>query len=113
MERSLRFYRDFLGMEVGTSWGDDWVELDAQPVTVALCRTSADPSSKEGVTSGAHATSLFFAVEDVPAALAAAKAAGYEVRQDVMDGETCTSAGIVDPDGHVVGLHMRKDGTWG
>ena len=35
------------------------------------------------------------------------------VKQEPMDGETCVSAAILDPDGNVVGLHTRKDGTWG
>jgi len=113
MERSLRFYRDFLGMEVGTSWGNEWVELNAPPTTLALCRAGADPSSSEGVTSGPHAPSLFFAVEDVAAAVEAARQAGYHVKQATVDGETCVSAALLDPDGNVVGLHMRKDGTWG
>jgi catechol 2,3-dioxygenase-like lactoylglutathione lyase family enzyme len=113
MERSLRFYRDFLGMEEGSNWGDYWVELNAPPTTLALCRAGADPSSSEGVTSGAHAPALFFAVEDVSAAIAAAKRAGYVVKQEPEDGEVCVSAALLDPDGNVVGLHTRKDGTWG
>jgi len=112
MERSLRFYRDFLGMAVGAQWEDAWVELDAPPTTLALVRAGAD-SSSEGVTTGGHAPSISLAVEDVPAALAAAREAGYTVKQEPMDSPVCVSAAILDPDGNVVGLHMRKDGTWG
>jgi predicted enzyme related to lactoylglutathione lyase len=52
-------------------------------------------------------------VEDVSAAIAAAKRAGYVVKQEPEDGEVCVSAALLDPDGNVVGLHTRKDGTWG
>ena len=112
MERSLRFYRDFLGMEVGANWGNEWVELDAPPTTLALVRAGAD-NSAEGVTTGGHAPSVFLAVEDVGAALEQARRAGYIVKQEAMDGPVCVSAALLDPDGNVVGLHTRKDSTWG
>ena len=112
MERSLRFYRDFLGMEVGANWGNEWVELDAPPTTLALVRAGADRSA-EGVTTGVHAPSIALAVEDVAAALEQARAAGYTVKQEPMDSPVCVSAAVLDPDGNLVGLHTRKDGTWG
>lgn len=112
MERSLRFYRDFLGMEVGANWGNEWVELDAPPTTLALVRAGAD-SSSEGVTTGGHAPSIALAVEDVNAAVEQARAVGYTVKVEPMDSPVCVSAAILDPDGNLVGLHTRKDGTWG
>ena len=112
MERSLRFYRDFLGMKVGDAWGDWWVEVEAPPTTLALVRTTAGGST-EGVTTGKHVPSIYLAVEDVAAAVETARAAGYRVAQEPDDGEVCISAAILDPDGNSVGLHTRKDGTWG
>ena len=112
MERSLRFYRDFLGMAVGANWENAWVELDAPPTTLALVRAGADGTS-EGVTTGVHAPSIALAVEDVAAAVEQARAAGYIVKVEPMDSPVCVSAGILDPDGNLVGLHARKDGTWG
>ncbi len=99
-------------MEVGTNWGNEWVELDAPPTTLALVRAGADGSA-EGVTTGAHAPSIALAVEDVGAALEQARAAGYAVKQEPMDSPVCVSAALLDPDGNLVGLHTRKDGTWG
>jgi catechol 2,3-dioxygenase-like lactoylglutathione lyase family enzyme len=112
MERSLRFYRDLLGMEVGDNWGNEWVELSAPPTTLALCRAGADGSA-EGVTIGGHAPALFLAVEDLGAAMAEVKRRDIPVRQEPEDGAGCISAAILDPDGNVVGLHQRKDGTFG
>ena len=112
MERSLRFYRDFLGMKQGETWGDWWVEVEAPPTTLALVRTSAGGAS-EGVTTGKHVPSIYLAVEDVAAAIAIARDAGYTVAQEPDDGEVCISAAILDPDGNSVGLHTRKNGTWG
>src|ERR687885_2596753 len=61
MERSLRFYRDFLGMEVGANWENAWVELDAPPTTLALVRAGADGSAEGGPPGGgAPAAPLFF-----------------------------------------------------
>ena len=112
MERSMRFYRDFLGLSEGSNWDNYWVELDAPPTTIALCRTGADAGAP-AVTTGKHAPSIYFAVEDVRAAVEAARAAGHTVAVEPEDGSVCISAVILDPDGNAVGLHTRKDGTWG
>ena len=112
MERAVRFYRDFLGLPEGSNWDNYWVEFDAAPTTIALCRTGGDANAP-AVTTGKHAPSMYFAVEDVNAAVEAAKSAGYTVVMGPEDGSVCISAVILDPDGNAVGLHTRKDGTWG
>jgi catechol 2,3-dioxygenase-like lactoylglutathione lyase family enzyme len=112
MERSLRFYRDFLGLRVGANWENQWVELDTPPTTLALVRAGADGSDAPPTT-GAHAPSIALAVEDVHAAIAEAKRRGITVKVEPMDSPVCVSAVILDPDGNLVGLHARNDGTFG
>src|SRR5688572_17526081 len=112
MERSMRFYRDFLGLPEGSNWDNYWVEFDAAPTTIALCRTGSDANAP-AVTTGKHAPSIYFAVEDVRAAVEVARAAGHTVDVEAEDGSVCISAVILDPDGNAVGLHTRKDGTVG
>jgi catechol 2,3-dioxygenase-like lactoylglutathione lyase family enzyme len=112
MERSLRFYKGFLGMSEGSNWGNEWVELDAAPTTLALVRVGAS-GSNDPVTTGKRAPSIYLAVEDVRDAIGAARAAGYTVVVEPDEGEVCISAVILDPDGNAIGLHTRKDGTWG
>jgi predicted enzyme related to lactoylglutathione lyase len=52
-------------------------------------------------------------VEDVNAAVAEAKRRGIAVPQEPMESPTCVSAAILDPDGNAVGIHRRRDGTFG
>lgn len=112
VERSLHFYRDLLGMQVGSNWENQWVELDAPPTTLALVRAGAD-GTDEPPTTGSHAPSISLAVEDVHAAVAEAKRRGLTVKVEPMDSPVCVSAVLLDPDGNAVGLHTRKDGTFG
>src|SRR5437867_10977419 len=46
----------------GGELGNEWVELNAPPTTLALCRAGVDASSSEGVTRGTRAHALCFAV---------------------------------------------------
>jgi len=112
VERSLEFYRDLLGMQVGSNWENQWVELDAPPTTLALVRAGAG-GSDEPPTTGIHAPSISLAVHDVRAAVAEAKRHGITVKLEPMDSPVCVSAVLLDPDGNAVGLHTRKDGTFG
>jgi catechol 2,3-dioxygenase-like lactoylglutathione lyase family enzyme len=112
MERSLRFYRDFLGMNVGETWDNWWVEVEAPPTTIALVTTRLRGST-EGVTIGGRAPTLYLAVEDVVDAVEKARAAGYTVTLEPDDGDVCILALILDPDGNTIGLHTRHNGTWG
>src|SRR5207244_6625079 len=86
MERSLHFYRDFLGMHVGEAWDNWWVEVEAPPTTLALVINTLNKST-EAVHTGTHAPTLYLAVEDVRAAVELARAAGYTVALEPDDGD--------------------------
>jgi len=100
MDRALGFYRDALGMPVGQAWGDEWVELAAGDTTIALA------AEVEGVSVALSVDSVSDAVEEL-------KAKGVEVVVGPQGNEWCASAAIRDPEGNLLVLHQRHDGTVG
>ena len=105
MDRSTAFYRDTLGMDFPViEFGDNWKELDAPPVAMALRR---DPQSP-----GVNAA-IALAVEDVYAAVEELRAKGVTVTLEPSESDGCYAAMIQDPDGNLLLLHQRKDGTAG
>jgi len=111
MDRSIAFYRDVLGMELEGHFEEfAWAEFKAEPTTLALF----DPAkSQPGSTPRTGGASIALAVEDVGAAVAELKARGVPIVMDVFDSPVCWYAVVADPDGNAVGLHQRKDGTFG
>src|SRR5262245_10335024 len=105
MDRALRFYRDTLGMDFPL-WDDsaDWKEFQTPPVAIALDRS-------EGATPGQVALAL--AVDDVAAAVEELRAKGVPILAESHEGSVCYQALIRAPDGNVLILHKRKDGTAG
>lgn len=109
MKRSLAFYGDVLGIVIPPDDADHplhhmWAELDTHPVTLALVH---DP---EHAGKGCGAA---LAVADVAAAVAEVRAAGHPVVMDTFETPVCFMASIADPDGNILYLHQRKDGTAG
>jgi catechol 2,3-dioxygenase-like lactoylglutathione lyase family enzyme len=104
MDRALRFYRDTLGMDFPL-WDDsaDWKEFDTPPVALALDRS-------DGTTPGQ--VRLALAVDDVAAAVEELRAKGVPILGQ-HEGDVCYQAFIQAPDGNVIILHRRKDGTAG
>jgi catechol 2,3-dioxygenase-like lactoylglutathione lyase family enzyme len=105
MERSVRFYRDALGMDFPL-WEDSprWHEFDSPPVALAL---RLDPGSP-----GVNAA-VALAVEDVRAAVEELRAKGVTILLEASESQVCYGALIQDPDGNLLLLHQRKDGTAG
>ncbi len=105
MERSKAFYRDTLGMEFPV-WEDsaNWQEFLAPPVAMALRVDKQNP--------GANAA-IALAVDDVPAAVEELRAKGVKVLIEAREFATCFEALIQGPDGNLLLLHRRKDGTAG
>jgi predicted enzyme related to lactoylglutathione lyase len=109
LERSIEFYRDTLGLELESRVeGFPWAEFKATPTTLALYQP-ADASS--GSTGGG--ASIVLAVDNVVEAIDELKAQGVTIVVPVMETPVCWMAAIVDPDGNAIGLHQRKDGTFG
>lgn len=105
LERAEAFYRDTLGLRVPlTEDSARWKEFDAPPVALAL---RLDPQSP-----GVNAA-VALAVEDVAAAVEELRAKGVTVLLEPYETDVCHTAMIRDPDGNLLLLHQRKDGTAG
>ena len=117
MSHSVPFYRDVLGLSYtgGHGWspGDDkptdmaWIEFDVPPTTLALYQAADDaPVTPDGT--------LVVAVPDVEAALNELTSQGVKsLWEEPIESPVCHLAIVFDPDGNKVGLHCRKDGTFG
>jgi catechol 2,3-dioxygenase-like lactoylglutathione lyase family enzyme len=105
MDRAVRFYRDTLGMDFPL-WDDsaDWKEFDSPPVALALDGSDGAPPGR---------VALALAVDDVPAAVEELRAKGVPVVSEPHEGEVCYQAAVRAPDGNLLILHRRKDGTAG
>ncbi|HEX2036691.1 MAG TPA: VOC family protein [Chloroflexota bacterium] len=105
MERSMRFYRDTLGLDVPlTLDSSTFKEFDTPPVAMALYE---DPQSP-----GVNAV-IALAVEDVRAAVEELRAEGVPILMEPVETSDCFTATIADPDGNQLVLHQRQDGTAG
>lgn len=109
IDRAKAFYRDTLGIEDAATYeGDGWIEFDTKPVALAL---GVPPP---GWVQSAGATAIALAVDDVDAAVQELKAKGVELLTDEpIDTPVCKMACLKDPDGNLVLLHRRHDGTAG
>jgi catechol 2,3-dioxygenase-like lactoylglutathione lyase family enzyme len=96
LERSGAFYRDTLGMDFPL-WEDSerWKEFDSPPVALALRLDKESPGVNAAV-----------ALEEL-------RGKGVEILSDVGESAVCHTALIEDPDGNLLLLHQRKDGTAG
>ncbi|MBI3971439.1 MAG: VOC family protein [Chloroflexi bacterium] len=105
IDRSMRFYRDTLGVAFPlTEDGAGWKEFDTPPVAMALRLDRQNP--------GANAA-IALAVEDVRAAVEELRAKGVTITIEPGESDVCYAAMIQDPDGNLLLLHQRKDGTAG
>ena len=111
INRSVAFYRDTLGLELEDFLEDvPWAEFKAPPTTLALF----DPKNFDpGAVPKPGGAAISLAVEDVKAAAEELKDKGVEVIIAPFETPVCWNAYFLDPDGNTVGLHQRKDGSFG
>ncbi|HWA28934.1 MAG TPA: VOC family protein [Lacunisphaera sp.] len=103
---AARFYRDVLGLhQVMFAPEYQWAEFDAGNVTIGL-HGDEQPAPPGGIR-------VAFAVDDVSAAAAELAALGVKLGGPPQDWGVCQSLEVVDPDGNVLLLHHRNDGTCG
>ncbi len=109
IERAKAFYRETLGIEDAVTFeGGGWIEFDTNPVALALGVPPPDWVQPAG------STAIALAVDDVDAAVQELRAKGVEIlTEEPIDTPVCKMACIKDPDGNVVFLHRRHDGTAG
>ena len=106
MPKAVRFYRETLGLtqEVDT---EDFAEFNCGNVTLSLLRGGDKPPG--GIACG-H---IALAVEDVQAAYVELKDKGARLEGEPVDYGCCKAVTVQDPDGNVVIIHRRADGTFG
>lgn len=109
MKRSLTFYGETLGITIPPDDADHpmhhmWAEFDTHPVTVAIVHDPEHAGKGSGVA---------LAVENVYSAVAEIRAAGHPIVMEPFETPVCFMASIADPDGNILYLHQRKDGTAG
>lgn len=104
---AARFYRDVLGLRQEVySLEYEWAEFDCGEVTLALKGGGA------GVEGGMSAR-LALAVDDVESAYAELDTKGARIVSRPHDHGVCQAFEVLDPDGNVLLLHRRADGTVG
>ncbi len=108
-KKSLRFYKDVLGLKKISEYKGAWAEFDVGNVTLALGTYGKGPSAKNRKNS----TSIALAVQDIEGALKELKKKGITIVQPLQEHGVCFMAMVADPDGNELILHKRKDGTVG
>jgi len=106
MPKAVRFYRDTLGLtqEVDT---EDFAEFNCGNLTLSLL------VHKDKLPGGNAVGHIALAVEDVQAAYVEMKEKGAHLEGEPVDYGCCQAVTVQDPDGNVVILHRRADGTFG
>ena len=103
------FYRDVLGLECSTRWGQmPAAEFETGTLTIAVMQSDAF-----GVEFAPHSHPIALHVADDAASRAELEGKGVTFVADTMDSGVCHMAHFRDPDGNVLMLHHRyapKDG---
>lgn len=106
LPRATRFYADGLGLAVGRRLGDAILELIGDGVALYLLekpagtRAAPAPAAPRGYDRHWTPVHLDFVVDDLPAAVARALAAGAALERDVEHHAWGSIAGLRDPFGH-------------
>jgi catechol 2,3-dioxygenase-like lactoylglutathione lyase family enzyme len=101
MERSVRFYRDLLGLELRFQ-SPYWSELDADTITLAL-----HPEGSELRVSPGSGCTFGFDVDDIQEVVGALRAGGVAVITEPHRADFGGQlAAIADPDGYPIQLHQ-------
>ncbi len=104
LARAASFYRDVLGLPqqaYSEEW--QWAEFNGGNITLAL-------KGGEKPTPGGR---IALAVDDIQAAHEELKKHGVRVVSEPKNYSVCWAMEILDPDGNLVILHHRADGTFG
>jgi predicted enzyme related to lactoylglutathione lyase len=105
IERARTFYRDTLGLEESTQWGElPAFEFETGNLTIAVM----DPSAF-GMPFQTGGGSIVLQVDDFDSAKAELENAGVEFVTDKIESPVCYQAYFKDPDGNVLGIHRRFD----
>ena len=110
IEAAKRFYGEVLGLPLGPTQHEDWVEYQAGNLTLAVMSPETHGYDFVPLPRG----TIGLRVPDVAAAKASLEAAGVDV-DDIWDSGACHGANLRDPAGNPITLHHRyapfADGT--
>lgn len=107
LSNAVVFYRDVLGLHCELeSLTYQWAEFDCGNITLSL-KGNALAADVRG--SGRIA----LAVEDIFTAYEELKQRGIHAESGVVDNGCCWHLEVRDPDGNIVILHKRADGSFG
>ena len=99
--RARDFYRDVLGLEVGDTFGDHWVEFNVGSTTFGI--GNGEPLGfMPGASNGAA-----FEVDEIGALRSRLQSMGLDV-SELHEFPACTTCFASDPDGNRFALHQRK-----
>jgi len=109
--RSVRFYRDALGMHLDYQAGEHWAQLSAPGITVGL--HPRDPKRK--AQPAGEALSIGFEVDHLDQTMAILQARGVEFKPEIQEDPGLRIAFFGDPDGTPLYLMqtLRKGGPEG
>jgi catechol 2,3-dioxygenase-like lactoylglutathione lyase family enzyme len=105
MAKSVAFYRDTLGIPVKYE-SDDWVELDAGNVTIALRRFGSGPEGRPELGVGEGAT-IVFEVDDIEAAKTELEGKGVKLLGGVFNYGAVKLAAFGDVNGNVLQIYQH------
>ncbi len=97
--RSRAFYEQTLGLKLGETFGDSWIEYELGSAAFAITNAFA---------SDAPASSVAFEVDDLDTQLSSLKSAGVPIQGDINDFPSCRMVLITDPDGNTLCIHQKK-----
>lgn len=101
MARSKEFYENVLGLEVSSTFGDQWVEYDLGGNTFAIT------SMNIGRTPGAKGAAVGFEVSDFEAFTKKLKEKSVKFILDNYETPVCRMSVIEDPDQNHITIHKR------
>jgi len=105
--RAAQFYGETLGLTQEVySEEPPWAEFNCGNVTLSL-------NGGGEIAIGTASGRIALAVEDVPAVYAELKTKGVCTVNEPVDYGVCQAVQVQDPDGNIVILHHRADGTFG
>ena len=107
--KSADFYENTLGLTLKSWEGSGWVEF-AVGDTQTVLALRLDP---EGASADVQGGAIALAVDDVGQAVDELRKLSVDIILGPSEQASCYAAGISDPDGNLILLHSRKDGTAG